>query len=64
MRLADFKITTQKYFSVLALQVRAADGEEIMEIIFPSGFENHVAKAMESPLQNGVRESPLSLAVG
>ena len=50
MRLADFKITTQKYFSVLALQVHAAHGGETLEIIFPSGFESHVAKAMESPL--------------
>jgi hypothetical protein len=50
MRLADFKITTQEYFSVLALEVRAAHGGETLEILFPSGFESHVAKAMESIL--------------
>jgi len=50
MRLADFKIRTQEYFSVLAVEVRAAHGGETLEIIFPSGFESHVAKAMESPL--------------
>jgi hypothetical protein len=50
MRLADFKIGTQEYFSVLALDVHAAHGRETLEIIFPSGFESHVAKAMESIL--------------
>jgi hypothetical protein len=47
VRLADFKISTQEYFSVLALQVHAAHGGETLEIIFPSGFESHVGKAME-----------------
>ena len=50
MRLADFKIRTQEYFSVLALEVHAAHGGESLEILFPSGFERHVAKAMESIL--------------
>jgi len=50
MRLADFKIRTQEYFSVLALEVHAAHGGESLEILFPSGFESHVAKAMESIL--------------
>ena len=50
MRLADFKIRTQEYFSVLALEVHAAHGGETLEILFPSGFESHVAKAMESIL--------------
>ena len=50
MRLADFKIRTQEHFSVLALDVHAALGGETLEIIFPSGFESHVAKAMESIL--------------
>jgi hypothetical protein len=49
-RLADFKISTQEYFSVLALEVRAAHGGETLEILFPSGFESHVAEAMESIL--------------
>jgi len=50
VRLADFKIRTQEYFSVLALEVHAAHGGETLEIIFPSGFGSHVAKAMESIL--------------
>jgi hypothetical protein len=50
MRLVDFRIRTQEYFSVLALEVHAAHGGETLEILFPCGFESHVAKAMESIL--------------
>jgi hypothetical protein len=37
----------QQSFDVLALEVRAAHGEEKLEIIFPSDEEKAVRKAME-----------------
>jgi hypothetical protein len=50
LRLAGFDVSRQEGFSVLALQARAAHGEEKLEIIFPSDDEEAVSKAMEQVL--------------
>jgi hypothetical protein len=50
VRLADFQVSHQERFGVLALQVHAAHGEEKLEIIFPSDDEKAVSKAMEQML--------------
>jgi hypothetical protein len=50
VRLADFHVSHQESFDVLALQVHAAHGGEKLEIIFPSDDEKAVSKAMEQVL--------------
>jgi hypothetical protein len=47
VRLAEFQVSHQEHFGVLALQVHAAHGGERLEIIFPSDEEKAVSKAME-----------------
>jgi hypothetical protein len=46
VRLADFRVSHQES-GVLTLQLRASQGEEKLEITFPSDHENTVLKAME-----------------
>jgi hypothetical protein len=46
VRLADFQVSHQES-GVLTLQLRAAQGEEKLEITFPSDHENAVLKGME-----------------
>jgi hypothetical protein len=46
VRLADFEVSHQEHFGVLALQVRSAHGGGKLEVIFPSGDEKAVSKAM------------------
>jgi hypothetical protein len=53
LRLADFQVSRQEGFNVLALQVRGAHGGEKLEIIFPSSDEGTVSKAMEQMLLSG-----------
>jgi len=50
VRLADFHVSHQERFGVLALQVHAARGGEKLEIIFPSDEEKAVSKTMEQVL--------------
>jgi hypothetical protein len=50
IRLAEFDVSHQEHFDVLALQVRSAHGGEKLEIIFPSDEEEAVSKAMEQVL--------------
>jgi hypothetical protein len=50
VRLADFHVSHQQSFDVLALEVHAAHGEQKLEIIFPSDEERAVRKAMEQML--------------
>ncbi len=47
VRLADFHVSHQEHFGVLALQVHTAHGGEKLEIIFPSDDEKAVSKTME-----------------
>jgi hypothetical protein len=49
-RLANFQVSHQEYYGILALQVQSTHGEEKLEIIFPSDDENAVSKAMEQVL--------------
>ena len=56
VRLADFHVSRQERFGVLALEVRAAHGREKLEIIFPSDDEKIVSKAMEQVSLPGLRE--------
>jgi len=49
-RLADFHVSHHERFGVLALQVHAAHGGEKLEIVFPSGDERSLSKAMEQVL--------------
>jgi hypothetical protein len=46
IRLADFQVSHQES-GVLTLQLRASQGEEKLEITFPSDHENAVLKGME-----------------
>jgi hypothetical protein len=50
VRLADFHVSHQESFDVLALQLDAAHGREKLEINFPSGDEKAVSRAMEQML--------------
>ena len=50
VRLADFHVSHQESFDVLALEVHAAHGEKKLEIIFASDQEKTVRKAMEQML--------------
>ena len=50
VRLADFQVSHQEHFDILALQIAAAHGREKLEIIFPSDDEKAVSKAMEQML--------------
>jgi len=52
VRLADFQVSHQEHFDVLALQLQAAHGGEKLEIIFPSDDENALSKAMEQMLRS------------
>jgi hypothetical protein len=57
VRLAEFVVSHQEHFDVLALQVRSAKGGEKLEIIFPSDDEVDVSKAMEQVLLSpGLRD--------
>jgi hypothetical protein len=47
VRLADFHLAHQERLSILALEVHSRHGGEMLEIIFPSGHEKSVRKAME-----------------
>ena len=60
VRLADFHVGHQQSFDVLALEVRAAHGEEKLEIIFPSDEERAVRKAMERMLLSAGSTKPAS----
>jgi hypothetical protein len=46
-RMVDYHVGHQERFSILALEVHARHGGEKLEIIFPSGHEKSVRKAME-----------------
>ena len=46
-RLADFHVSHQDRFNLLALEVNAKHGGEKLEIIFPSGHKESVRRAME-----------------
>ena len=46
VRLEDFQVSHQES-GVLTLQLRASQGEEKLEITFPSDHENAVLKGME-----------------
>ena len=50
VRLADFHVSHQESFDVLALELHAAHGGQKLEIIFPSDEEKAVRKAMEQML--------------
>jgi hypothetical protein len=47
VRLADYHVSHQERFSVLALEVHASHGGEKLEILFPSDHEGQVLKALE-----------------
>jgi hypothetical protein len=49
-RLADFHVGHHGRFGFLALQVHAAHGGEMLEIMFPPGCEQAVSKGMEHVL--------------
>jgi hypothetical protein len=53
VRLADFQVSHQEHFSVLALQVRSAHGRGKLEVLFPSANEKAVSQAMEQALLPG-----------
>ena len=50
VRLAEFHVSHQESFDVLALQLQAAHGGEKLEIILPSDDEKAVSRAMEQML--------------
>ena len=50
VRLAEFQVSDQEQFGVLALQVHAAHGGERLEISFPSDEEKAILKAMKHVL--------------
>jgi hypothetical protein len=50
VRLADFQVSHQEHFGVLALQVRSAHGGGKLEVLFPSGDEKAVSQVMEQAL--------------
>jgi hypothetical protein len=52
VRLADFHVSHQESFDVLALEVHAVHGEKKLEIIFPSEEEKTVRKAMEQMMRS------------
>jgi hypothetical protein len=56
-RLADFKVSHQES-GVLALQLRASQGEQKLEITFPSDHEEAVLKGMEQMLPSRTSGSP------
>ena len=47
VRLADFHVSREGHLGVLALQVQAPHGGEIVEVTFPSGQERAVSKVMD-----------------
>jgi hypothetical protein len=47
VRLADYQVSHQERFSVLALEVHASHGGEKLEILVPSDHEAQVSKALE-----------------
>jgi hypothetical protein len=49
-RLADFHVSHQESFDILALELRGAHGGQKLQIIFPSDEEKAVRKAMEQML--------------
>ena len=58
VRLADFNVSHQEGFDVLALQVQTAHGGEKLEIIIPSDNEKAISKAMKQMLLSpGLRGS-------
>ena len=58
VRLADFNVSHQEGFDVLALQVQTAHGGEKLEIVIPSDNEKAVSKAMKQMLlSRGLRGS-------
>jgi hypothetical protein len=50
VRLQDFHVSHQGNSDILALEAHAAHGEKKLEIVFPSGEENAVRRAMEQML--------------
>jgi hypothetical protein len=61
-RLADFHVSQQDRFGMLALQVHASHGGERLEIPFPSDHEPAVSKAMERVLSLKTRETDAAIA--
>jgi hypothetical protein len=53
VRLADFQVSHQEHFSVLALQVGSARGGGKLEVLFPSGDEKAVSQVMAQALLSG-----------
>jgi hypothetical protein len=53
VRLAEFHVSHQEHFGVLALEVHAAHGGEKLEISFPADDEKSVSKALEQMLHPG-----------
>ena len=47
VRLVDFHVAHQERFSIFSFEVHARHGGEKLEIIFPSGHEKSVSKAMQ-----------------
>jgi hypothetical protein len=47
VRLADYHVSHQERFSVLALEVHAGHGGEKLEILFPSDHEKQLSQALE-----------------
>jgi hypothetical protein len=47
VRLANFRVSQQDHFGVLALEVHAAHGREKLEFLFPSDRQEAVSQAME-----------------
>jgi hypothetical protein len=50
VRLANFQVSQQDQFGVLALEVHAAHGREKLEILFPPDRQEAVSQAMEQVL--------------
>jgi hypothetical protein len=57
VRLADFQMSDQEN-GVLALQLRASDGEQKLEITFPSDREDAVLKGMEQMMPSRTSADP------
>jgi hypothetical protein len=55
VRLANFQVSQQHQFGVLALEVRVAHGREKLEILFPSDRREAVSQAMEQVSPPGAR---------
>ncbi|MBV8378801.1 MAG: hypothetical protein JO279_17545 [Verrucomicrobia bacterium] len=62
VRLAEFQVNCREQCAFLALQVKAAHGEEKLEYAFPSGNEAAVSKAMEQMLRPGASRDPANQA--